>query len=252
MSEDLKKPSAKEKDSESEDEDYVPDEDASTMEVNFPAESGVHQQIIPTLSITKQRAVDDAFKELFGKPYISKQKGTKIPPKSKKAMKKKKILSEIFGGASIASKIIASSEDFIRSDAASRRRKSDLGTTEKVEVMEKISFAGQMMEIKRTVELKDGSNLQHTKNESKKTGIDAVLSQIKGPQKITTIDKTNVDWENFKDKTGMEEELRKKAEGKDAYLVKKDFLNRVDVRRFEQEKEDRNRKRAAAAASNPK
>ena len=86
----------------------------------------------------------------------------------------------------------------------------------------------------------------------KAIGIDAVLSKINGPKKFTTIDKTNVDWETFKDKTGMEEELRKKAEGKDAYLVKKDFLNRVDVRRFEQEKDDRNKKRAAAASSSSK
>jgi len=86
---------------------------------------------------------------------------------------------------------------------------------------------------------------------TKPAGIDAVLSQIKGPQKFTTIDKTNIDWENFKGKTGLEEELKKKAEGKDAFLVKKDFLNRVDARRFEQEKDERNKKRATAAASAP-
>jgi len=125
-----------------------------------------------------------------------------------------------------------------------------------VQVMEQIKFAGQMMEIKRTVGQNDDSQTKaqgkQGKKDPKETGIDAVLSKIKGPQKITTIDKTNVDWENFKDATGMEEELKKKAEGKDAYLVKKDFLNRVDARRFEQEKDERNRKRAAAAMSTTK
>jgi len=237
--------------SDSEDEDYVPDEDVSSSTANISAEITTQQHI--PLSTTKQRAVDDAFTELFGKPYVPKPKGKKKPPKSKKAMKKKKILSEIFGGASIASKIIASSEDVIRSDTESRQRKGALGKVEKVEVKEQIRFAGQMMEIKRTVEQKDNNSQSlQTNNEAKQVGIDAVLSKIKGPQKFTTIDKTNVDWENFKDKTGMEEELKKKAEGNDAYLVKKDFLNRVDTRRFEQERDDRNKKRSAAASSSSK
>ena len=66
------------------------------------------------------------------------------------------------------------------------------------------------------------------------------------------MDKTNFDWEQFKDSTGLEDELKRKAQSNDAYLVKKDFLNRVDVRRFEQEKEERNKQRAANAASSQK
>jgi hypothetical protein len=61
-----------------------------------------------------------------------------------------------------------------------------------------------------------------------------------------------MDWESFKDKTGIDEELRKKAEGKDAYLVKQEFLQRVDLRKFEQEKAQRERERVQAAASSIK
>jgi hypothetical protein len=113
------------------------------------------------------------------------------------------------------------------------------------------------MEIQRSVVVVGNETQQQSQeastveNTNKVSGIDAVLSQIKGPQKFTTIDKTNVDWENFKDKAGLEEELKKKAQSKDAYLVKKDFLNRVDLRRFEQERDERNKKRAAAALGNP-
>ena len=264
-------------DSESEDEDYVPDADESSITDNVVSQTSTTQQNIPLLSNTKQRAVDDAFQDLFGKTYHStsksKKTNTKKRPKSKKALKKKKnILSEIFGGAGIASKLMASSADVVQIDAKSRQRRGALKGSDKVEVKEQIQFAGQMMEINRTVD-KDthdknntstNTNTSSSKDEStgsgtgsgssapKAIGIDAVLSKINGPKKFTTIDKTNVDWETFKDKTGMEEELRKKAEGKDAYLVKKDFLNRVDVRRFEQEKDDRNKKRAAAASSSSK
>lgn len=238
-------------DSESEDEDYVPpeaDEDepsSETLATDLCAAS------VPILSSIKQKSVDDAFQDLFGKPYVAKTNTQKKKPKSKKALKKKKILSDIFGGASVASKLIASSGDFVKSDSEFRKRKGALKQLATELKKEQVKFAGQMIEVERTVV--GGEKEQHMpRSESagsaaKPMGIDSVLSQIKGPQKVTTIDKTNIDWETFKDKTGLEEELKKKAEGKDAYLVKKDFLNRVDARRFEQEKDERNRKRAATA-----
>jgi len=244
MSEEQKLPPA---DSESEDdEDYVPPEANDDDDDDDPSSSTINDPTlpIPTLSTTKQLAVDDAFADLFGKPHVApKPKEKKKKPKSKKALKKNKILSEIFGGDTIASKLIASSRDIAKKNDAesrSKRNGSALKKLEKVEIKEQIKFAGQMIEISRTVVSGEAN---------KPAGIDAVLSQINGPQKFTTIDKTNVDWDNFKDKTGMEEELKKKAEGKDAYLVKKDFLNRVDARRFEQEKDDRSRKRAAGPSS---
>eukprot|EP00554_Chaetoceros_debilis_P010157 CAMPEP_0194106830 /NCGR_PEP_ID=MMETSP0150-20130528/6807_1 /TAXON_ID=122233 /ORGANISM="Chaetoceros debilis, Strain MM31A-1" /LENGTH=269 /DNA_ID=CAMNT_0038795083 /DNA_START=144 /DNA_END=953 /DNA_ORIENTATION=- len=250
-----------------EDEDYVPtaasDDEGDLATAPSSAAEALSKN--PTLSQSKRKKVDDAFSELFGKPYQApaseRTKGNKkSKPKSKKAMKKKKrILSEIFGGSGLASKIIETSSAVTDHDMAirSQRQEGALKQAAKTEVKEMKMFAGQMMEISRTVAGSgsgSGSGSGHqkggeTQSKPKPAGIDAVLSKINGPQKITTIDKTNVDWENFKDKTGMEEELKKKAEGKDAYLVKKDFLNRVDARKFEQEKTERERKRASAAAT---
>ena len=42
----------------------------------------------------------------------------------------------------------------------------------------------------------------------------------------------------------LQEELEKKAQGKDAFLVKEDFKSRVDRRKFELEKDVRDRERA--------
>ena len=70
-------------------------------------------------------------------------------------------------------------------------------------------------------------------------GIDHMLQQIAGPSKITTVAKTSADWDSFKTETGLEAELEAKAQGKDAYLVKQDFLTRVDNRKFEIEKNER-------------
>lgn len=75
-------------------------------------------------------------------------------------------------------------------------------------------------------------------------GIDSVLQQIAGPSKITTVAKTSADWDVFKTETGLEAELEKKAQGKDAFLVKQDFLTRVDNRKFELERDERDKDRA--------
>lgn len=75
--------------------------------------------------------------------------------------------------------------------------------------------------------------------------LDDVLKQLAGPTKISTVKKTNDDWESFKetDKV-LQDDLEKHAQGKDAFLVKQDFLLRVDNRKFQIEKEIRDRERA--------
>lgn len=75
--------------------------------------------------------------------------------------------------------------------------------------------------------------------------LDDVLAQLSGPSKLSTVQKTSDDWEQFKqsDKQ-LQETLEKKAQSKDAFLVKQDFLHRVDHRTFELEKDERNRERA--------
>ena len=50
-------------------------------------------------------------------------------------------------------------------------------------------------------------------------GIDLLLLQINGPQKISIMTRTRADWDLFKDHVGLEEKLKKKALGKDTFLV---------------------------------
>ena len=76
------------------------------------------------------------------------------------------------------------------------------------------------------------------------TKIDSVLAQLAGPAKTSTVKKTSDDWESFKETDKqLQDELEKQAQGKDAFLVKKDFLLRVDNRRFEIEKGEREKER---------
>ena len=51
----------------------------------------------------------------------------------------------------------------------------------------------------------DASELQQ--QISSKSSIDKALEALKGPKAITTMSKSSVDWENFKEKEGLEDEL---------------------------------------------
>jgi hypothetical protein len=107
-------------------------------------------------------------------------------------------------------------------------------------VIETKVFAGQAIKVTR-------QQTEEPKPAVKAAGsnLDKVLAQLAGPANISTVAKTSEDWEQFKqsDKQ-LQEELEKKAQGKDAFLVKQDFKSRVDFRRFELEKDERDRERA--------
>ena len=82
----------------------------------------------------------------------------------------------------------------------------------------------------------------------KAKGLDNLLSEMSRPEKLSTISKTSTDWDLFKSKNAdeaLKEQLESRAEGNEAFLVKKDFLDRVDHRRFELEKQERDRERTS-------
>ncbi len=80
----------------------------------------------------------------------------------------------------------------------------------------------------------------------KRGGLDNLLSQISRPDKLSTMSKTAADWDMFKSSNvDLATKLEDTAMGNEAYLVKKDFLNRVDTRQFELEKAQREKERAA-------
>ncbi|KAL6267876.1 hypothetical protein P5V15_000947 [Pogonomyrmex californicus] len=74
-------------------------------------------------------------------------------------------------------------------------------------------------------------------------GISSVLGQIGKKAKISTLEKSKLDWDNFKKEENIEEELNTHNKGKDGYLERQDFLQRADLRQFEIEKQLRNSSR---------
>ena len=245
-------------DSDEEDEDYVPPAEGESDDEG--ADGGTSGAKVdddagrPRLPAHKQRAVDEAFESLFGRPPPAAtsptKKGKKKAAKSKKAMKMKKNLLASMFGSSAAGRLMSTSAAVTKADTDSRKRDRPLQGLEKKVVTETKVFAGKEIEVARTVVGPTGAAAASAEAKgppppSAPGGIDAVLANLGGPQKLSTVAKTSSDWDTFKDKTGLDEELEEKAKGKDAYLVKKDFLDRVDQRTFEVEKAERDRERAA-------
>ncbi|CAI5737741.1 unnamed protein product [Peronospora destructor] len=75
----------------------------------------------------------------------------------------------------------------------------------------------------------------------KEKGLDKVLDALVEPKKVSTIEKSSLDWDKFKEKEGIEEELTQYT--KDGYIEKQKFLQRLDFKRFEIEKAERDKQR---------
>lgn len=67
-------------------------------------------------------------------------------------------------------------------------------------------------------------------------GISSVLNQIGKKAKISTLEKSKLDWDNFKREEKLDEEITTHNKGKSGFLERQDFLQRTDVRQFEIEK----------------
>lgn len=68
-------------------------------------------------------------------------------------------------------------------------------------------------------------------------GISSVLGQIGKKAKISTLEKSKLDWDNFKRQENLDEEITTHNRGRDGFLERQDFLQRADLRQFEIEKQ---------------
>lgn len=74
-------------------------------------------------------------------------------------------------------------------------------------------------------------------------GISSVLGHLGKKAKISTLEKSKLDWDNYKKQENIEEEISTHNKGKGGYLERQDFLQRADLRQFEIEKQLRSANR---------
>ncbi|XP_036246393.1 craniofacial development protein 1 [Molothrus aeneus] len=127
----------------------------------------------------------------------------------------------------------------------------------KVTITKTFDFAGEEIKVTKEVDsnskeaksfLKQQEKLQAAAPASLPTvsgvkrpsGMSSLLGKIGAKkQKMSTLEKSKLDWENFKEEEGIVEELAIHNRGKDGYIERKAFLERVDHRQFEIERDIR-------------
>ncbi|KAH9488053.1 Craniofacial development protein 1 [Bulinus truncatus] len=67
-------------------------------------------------------------------------------------------------------------------------------------------------------------------------GLGSVLNKITKKNKMGTLEKSKIDWDVFKRKEGIEDDLKIHNKGKQGYTERMAFLNRTDQRQFEIER----------------
>ncbi|GLV33996.1 yeti [Carabus blaptoides fortunei] len=75
-------------------------------------------------------------------------------------------------------------------------------------------------------------------------GLSSILNQLGKKQKISTLEKSKLDWDRFKQDENIVDELSAHNKGRHGYLERQDFLQRADQRQFELEKELRTKHRS--------
>ncbi|XP_044005178.1 craniofacial development protein 1 isoform X2 [Aphidius gifuensis] len=136
----------------------------------------------------------------------------------------------------------------------------------KVKITKIFEFAGEEIKVEKEVPIDSAearlklSTTELTSNSSAKKignnsticggrrgglgGLSSILSNIGKKTKISTLEKTKLDWDNFKRDEKLDEEITNHNRGKDGYLERQDFLQRTDVRQFEIEKNLRTTRRS--------
>lgn len=128
---------------------------------------------------------------------------------------------------------------------------SNITTKPKI-VTEIFEFAGEKVEVQKEIKTDNSvdtaagvsassasQNKSRIGNSGGSGGLASVLGQIGKKNKLSILQKTQIDWSGFKNKEGIDEELQTFNKGRDGYLERQDFLQRTDLRQFEREKDMR-------------
>ncbi|ESO86510.1 hypothetical protein LOTGIDRAFT_235322 [Lottia gigantea] len=147
------------------------------------------------------------------------------------------------------------------SEASPSVSKSDDAPNKTVEITKVFDFAGEEVKVTKTVaadskeakkelkskeEEKEGSTATNSgasvlsnigiKRPASGGGLGGILSKIGKKQKISVLEKSKMDWNNFKKDEGIEDELKIHNNSKQGYIERMKFLERTDLRQFEIEK----------------
>lgn len=232
-------------DSDEDDEDYVPEAVISASEAESEGEEEEEAEVSgaendeekPGKRSARRKAKTKGSRRKAGKKSTSRND---VKEKAEKDEEEKKLTEE-------EEKKRADSlwADFMKDTApaasasprvASKPEKPE----EKIKVTKVFEFAGEEVKVEREVSAK---STEVVGRGAKRCGISSVLGQLGKRAKISTLEKSKLDWDNYKKQENLEEEISNHNRGKGGYLERQDFLQRADLRQFEIEKRMRSASR---------
>lgn len=201
--------------------------------MNEKEENRIAQHL--ALSGVQEEAVNHSFEKLFGYPW-----GTQFTFNNANnrdiidpfVSKQERILLQIFG-PDTAAQILLKNPTL---------RKKQIQVIRKPQYY-KVPKPCTATQSHSTTESSSSSSSLKPANVPKKGGVENLLQELSGVQTTTTVAKTHADWGHFKEQSGLADKLEEQVESKAAYLKRQDFLQRVDERKFELEKKERERDR---------
>ncbi|XP_025022422.1 craniofacial development protein 1 [Python bivittatus] len=124
----------------------------------------------------------------------------------------------------------------------------------KITVTKVFDFAGEEVRVTKEVDAASKEAQRFLKQQEPKIATQTchpTVSGVKRPssmnsllgkigakkQKMSTLEKSKLDWENFKEEEGISDELAIHNRGREGYLERRAFLERVDYRQFEHERD---------------
>ncbi|XP_044270890.1 craniofacial development protein 1 [Tribolium madens] len=248
--------------SDSSDEDYVPDkkeENVSEVESDGDPESDLSDSENVSAK-AKKRTKHSSKARKKQKPIEEEVVTTKSESKQVTEEEKKKLADDIWADF-MKDTGFQSKKDIAKNLPTNSSKSTTVDSVKKTHIEEKkpetvkitqvFKFAGEEVKVEKEVvkdsidaRLSNKSTSEPGKAFKSKGGLSGILSQLGKKPKISTLEKSKLDWDQFKKEENLQEELLNHNKGKDGYLERQDFLQRADLRRFEIEKEIRSKERS--------
>jgi hypothetical protein len=238
-----------EKDKERDKDDRDEEEAPSGLQIMPPRRKRKAEELWESMVMEDKQETQSKMTKVVPRVGYSAQKAKKKSKKNEKQLKE--LMRVIFGSngngqQKVAKALAETSDDVADVKEAARLAARNINKKETVDEVRK--FAGQEVVVTVTKASSSSSSSQPGAGGSKpSSSLDAVLDTIKGPKVISTVAKSSTDWDTYKEQEGLDDALQNAS--KDGFLHRKEFLDRCDVRAFENERDERLKKAGPTPAS---
>ncbi|GLD96408.1 hypothetical protein PINS_up005091 [Pythium insidiosum] len=220
--------------SDDDDEDFVPTEDVETSMTRHAVGDGEESsRASDRVSVKADARVSKMWDDINASTAVS----------TRSAQKTAKLLDALASGKPIRRKGKRKLHEFTVPvlSVDTKKRRGDMATAkDREDVKQVVKFAGVEYSVSKKVAVTAKSGSQK---------LDQVLASLDAPKKVSTMEKSSIDWDKFKEQEGIEDELTQYT--KDGYIEKQEFLQRLDLKRFEIEKAQRDRERQQRQQQQP-